>query len=295
MAQRLLKTEELPPGHLVKGMRVVSDTGVMQFGFDFGPDPEVDALRDTVRGERVTNDRDFLVALVTGTGSRIRARHWILRTRIREVRAPWWWLPKYKRRFHGLTPWWVPRTRRESFCAMMRLYSLPGLTELTAEFLGTRFTLEQLNHFLASTPLAGEVADKFKVARTQHMRDVGTTADTVRLTRQQLATKALLAILEDPELWVLKYSDAITAAAANGDIQRLYREDQIDDNTLGLLIKLDFLDHNLEATRPPVPTTRHVPVAESNDPPQSNARLFDTAALAKFVGDGSDVTISSGK
>ncbi len=271
---------DLPAGFVKIGGRKVHDTGVMNFGFNFPTDPAVERLRDIVRGERVKSDCDLLVALVTGK-THIRARHWMLRNRVREVRAPWWFLPKYKRAFHGQTPWWVRRRRRQSFCAMVQVNGMSDLTALTVMLLEQqRFTVRQLELFMGRTPLLAEVAARFAAARTEYTRSID------RVPAEEATINELLAILQDDPITWLRHADDIHAAATSGLIRNLYNDHRVTEKIVGELIHQRLITDLLEPARPTLPTgRRRLNTAHSR---------VDTAELTKFVGDGSNLRVESG-
>lgn len=239
-------TSDLPPGFVKVRGRLVRDTGVMEFGFDLRRDAEVDARRDSARGERVTSDREFFTAFITGTDNvHIRSRHRMLRSRIRDVRPPWWWLPKYKRQFHGQTPWWVPGFRRRSFCNMMRLYGLENLIELAARGLDEGwFTVAQYDRRLAKTRLRRDVADKLATARERHVPNAD-RPEGVAVSRT--SSNVLQALQSDPCVWGPKYADLLEKAAASGLIRKLYNDYLIDDGTRDELIRQGFITDLLES------------------------------------------------
>ncbi len=273
--------QDLPPGYIRIGGRNLPDTVVMNYGFELPPDPLADQLRSTARGERVTSDCNLLVALVTGK-IRILSRHWVLRNRTREVRTPWWWqcwLPKYKRTFHGRTPWWVLRKRRESFCAMVQVNGMADLTALVVRLLEEkRFTLRQLELFLARTPLLAEVAARFHAAQKQFMRTLE------RVPAKEAADNALLAILEGDSVTWLGRANAhtINLAVATGQVRNLYDDHKISDETIAELIHHQFCTDVLEPVRPVERVNRRRLVRQPDS-------TVDTGELKRFVGDGSNL------
>lgn len=231
---------ELPLGYTTQGEKVVRDVAALEFGFECRR--STTGQRNAINQQLETEACAFVAEVLKGDW-RIMSRHSFLLSRVTSDKTG---------------PWWAPRRRVESAVALARFRGLATRERLRAMLDEGAIFVADLEAALAQLPLPTDCWNRIESVIHE---SYGIDSD-------------LLAILRQPELWVLSAAERIAEAVQDGTLLSLYDEGKVPRNTMDALVARGFMTPTWEPLHPVVPAG----VTEKI----SSSRPFDTAQLDGF-------------